>query len=72
MVENIDFKINALIDAGKAATTLGELRTNLRQLSDLAAEVGPNNVEALIKSQQPQVKPEIELKTLKKVLQHLL
>jgi len=48
-VENIDFKINALIDAGKAATTLGELRTNLKQLSDLAAEVGPNNVEAFNK-----------------------
>jgi hypothetical protein len=44
MVENLDFKIKAAIDAGETAKTLGDLKTSLRDLRDLAAQTGPENI----------------------------
>jgi hypothetical protein len=44
MVENLDFKIKAAIDAGETATTLGAIKASLKDLRDLAAQVGPENV----------------------------
>jgi hypothetical protein len=44
MVENLDFKIKAAIDAGESAKTLGDLRASLKDLRDLAAQTGPENV----------------------------
>lgn len=48
-IENLDFRINAAIDAGNSAKTLGELRSSLKDLRDLAAQVGPDNVDAFNK-----------------------
>jgi len=44
-IENLEFRINAAIDAGNSAKTLGELKTSLKDLRDLAAQAGPENVE---------------------------
>jgi phage-related protein len=48
-IENLEFRINAAIDAGNSAKTIGELRSSLKDLRDLAAQVGPDNVDAFNK-----------------------
>lgn len=48
-IENLDFRINAAIDAGNSAKTLGELKTSLKELRDLAAQAGPENTDQFIK-----------------------
>ena len=45
-IENLEFRINAAVEAGNSAKTLGDLKASLKDLRDLAAEVGPDNVEA--------------------------
>lgn len=44
-IENLDFRINAAIDAGNSAKTLGDLKTSLKELRDLAAQAGPENTD---------------------------
>lgn len=48
-VQNLDFKINAAVEAGNSAQTLGELKKSLRELQGLAAQVGPGSAEEFSK-----------------------
>lgn len=48
-IENLDFRINAIVDASNSSTTLGELKKNLTELRNLSVEVGSDNTEAFNK-----------------------
>lgn len=48
--EDLEIRLQALIDAGNSAKTLGELKANLRQLNDLAVQYGEESPEAFKKA----------------------